>query len=607
MIYPTASSRITRRLTPARGWCICGKSPPVILRFALFGLLLGLVTACAAGNPIQAPAPTATPTLPPLALAVDVIDDAIIVHIPIDPPGFNAYLNDTGYESLAGELVYGALVEIGPDGRYYNELAANIPTLANGELSQDGLDVTWRLRPGIVWSDGQAFSSEDIRFTWQSLRDSGIWAPGFNLIRDIETPDPLTAIVHYREYYPGYLLQFGGMGTGVLPAHHCGPTDQMLVWDCNFDPVSTGPFVLAQWIPGVRLVFTPNPNYFFLDRPSASQLVLDIQPDPDFRRRSLERGSGHLDLWPEGQSLRRMEDSGTITVVKTDPPRFVLRLVPNFATPGSPGSGLPHPALANDQVRRAIRLAIEAGRINAEVFDNRGKLVDTELFQLDCDIPPFEYNPGLAAALLDDAGWVLAPDETVRRCRGCSSAEEGTPLSLTSYTYVEFGDQLIKAHRLIAEMLAEIGVDLQRQIVEGGKLWDTWENNGIEIRGNFDLDFWDDGYYGLDPTIYLANYFDPRAIPTRDNPIAGLNVSRYRNPDLIEVFDALNTPIPPNRRRVLLCELATTLYQDLPQIPLLALPDLYAVNIDLEGVSPHIYDTITWNAGDWRLVKPIDN
>jgi ABC-type transport system substrate-binding protein len=215
----------------------------------------------------------------------------------------------------------------------------------------------------------------------------------------------------------------------------------------------------------------------------------------------------------------------------------------------------------------------------------------------------------LAQALLDDAGWILTDPEAdpVRRCRGCGTTEDGAPLILDSYTYLEHGRDMLAAHDLIAEMLAEVGIQLNRQVVEGGKLWDTWENEGIELRGNFDLDLWDDGYFGVDPTSYLADLFDPRSIPTRNNPLAGLNISRYRNPDLADLFDALHTPLPANRRRALLCELAITLDQDLPQLPLLALPDAYGVNLELQGVSPHIYDTITWNAGDWQLVRNADN
>ncbi len=577
--------------------------PPTLWVVLLVVLLLTGCQELFAPAETIPPTPLPTATLPPLALSVDVEDDAVIVPIPIEPPSFNAYLNDTGYESLMGELVYGALAEIGPDGNYYPELAVDLPTLANGGLSPDGLTVTWNLRPGLKWSDGEPFTSADVYFTWQALRDSGIWAPGFDLIEDIEIPDKQTAIVKYSQFYPNYLLQFGGNGTGVLPAHHCEATEQMLLWDCNFEPVSTGPFMLAQWIPGVRLIFEPNPNYFIPERPLAPQLIFEIQTNADLRQRSLTRGNTHLDIWPTEDAANRMIDSGTVTVFRTDPARYVLRLVLNLSSPADPTQ--PHPILGNLQVRQAIHHAIDIGYLNDDTFHNRGKPVETELYQLGCDIPPpLNYNPGLAAALLDDAGWVLEPEEQVRTCKGCATAQDGTPLILKSYTYVEFGTEMERAHQLIEGMLSEIGIKLEREIVEGSKLWGKWENNGLELRGNFDINLWDDGYYGVDPTIYMADYFDPRSIPHRDNPLAGLNTSRYRNPALADIFDALYTPLPNNRRRALLCELAITLDQDLPHIPLLAFPDIYGISLDLQGVAPHIYDTITWNAGDWVLVVP---
>jgi ABC-type transport system substrate-binding protein len=301
-----------------------------------------------------------------------------------------------------------------------------------------------------------------------------------------------------------------------------------------------------------------------------------------------------------------MIDSGNVTIFRTNPARSVVRLVFNLSAPGSADPSQPHPILSNLQVRQAIRYAVEPGRLNAEAFNDHGQVIYSELYQLGCDIAPFPYNPGLAAALLDDAGWVLVDPEVnpVRECRGCGTAEEGTPLVLESYTYVEAGEEMEAAHQLIEEMLAEVGVKVERKVAEGGNLWGTWHDEGLEIRGRFDVDFWDDGYFGVDPTIYLTDLFDPRGIPTRDNPVAGLNTGRYHNTDLADLFDALYTPLPNNRRRALLCELALTLDQDLPQIPLVALPDLYAISIDLEGVVPHIYDSVTWNAAEWRLVRP---
>ncbi len=569
--------------------------------FLLF-LLLFLLTACLQNKQASAtPTPAPTPTLPPLAREVDVQKTAIKVLIAIDPPSFNAYLNDSGYEALVGELVYGALAEIGHDGNYYPELAVNLPTLTNGGLSKDGLTVTWQLRPDVLWSDGTPFTSADVRYTWQSLRDSGIWAPGFGLIKDVETPNSHTAVVHYRQFYPNYLLQFGGLGTGVFPSHYCGATDKMLSWDCNQKPISTGPFMLGEWVTGVRLTFVPNPRYFVAHRPLATQLVFQIETNPKLRQRMLERGDAHLDLWPEGQVIKRLERSPTAYIYATDPPRYVLSLVPNFSKPGSPTE--PHPILSDVRVRQAIFQAIDVERLNRKAFDGRGRPVQTDLSQLGCFIPPYYYDPGIAQALLDQAGWKLVdPDEKVRRCVGCGTAPEGTPLVLKSYTYEEFGKPIQDAHKLIAEMLGRVYIGLEMQTIEGGKLWGTWNDNGIELRGNFDLNLWDDGYFGVDPTVHLADFFDPRSIPTRDNPIAGLNVGRYYNPTLIDIFDGLYTVLPNSRRRVLLCELATILHQDLAHIPLLALPDFYAIHRTLAGIAPHVYDTVTWNAADWQIV-----
>jgi ABC-type oligopeptide transport system substrate-binding subunit len=50
------------------------------------------------------------------------------------------------------------LAELGPDGLYYPELAVEVPTLANSGLSQDGLTVTWHLRPNVLWSDDEPFT-----------------------------------------------------------------------------------------------------------------------------------------------------------------------------------------------------------------------------------------------------------------------------------------------------------------------------------------------------------------------------------------------------------------------------------------------------------------
>ncbi|MEM7034584.1 MAG: ABC transporter substrate-binding protein [Chloroflexota bacterium] len=572
----------------------------LVILISLSTLLLGC-NALLGNEPTPTPIPTPT-LLPPLARAVTILPDAIIVPIPIDPPSFNAYINDTGYEELIGELVFGALAELDPAGQYYPELALDVPTLENGGLSQDGLTVTWQLRPGLVWSDGEPFTTRDVIFTWQSLRDSNIFAPGFDLIDSIDAPDAHTVIIHYREFYPNYRLQFGGEGVGIFPAHHCGDTDRMLLWDCNLNPVSLGPFVLEEWQAGERLVFNANPNFWMPNRPLAQQLIFTIQAEAEIREQQLRRGEAHLDLWSEEPFLTRFEEDEDVFLQETNPARFVLRFVPNLSDFGTADTAQPHPILADKRVRQAIRHAINIPLIIEEVFDNRAYPIHSELTRQGCVVPEYPYNPAKANALLWEAGWVDSDNDDVRECRGCLYAEEGTIFKFESFHYAEFGSTLAQAHRRMELMLFDVGVDIRPKPVEGFDLWGTWADEGVETRGDYHLNLWDDGYFGIDPTDYFYNRYDPRTIPTRNDPLSGFNVMRYLNRDVVDIFDQLQSPLTDEERQAQVCQLAQILANDIPDIPLLALPDYYALHRRLQGVSGHIYDTITWNAGDWHLL-----
>src|SRR6266851_9737403 len=93
------------------------------------------------------------------------------------------------------------LVGVGPDGNELPVLAREVPTVANGGvvLSADGksMSVRYRLRDGVKWSDGAAFTSADVRFTWRSIMSDPKVSTreGYDRIDDVEIPDPLTAIV----------------------------------------------------------------------------------------------------------------------------------------------------------------------------------------------------------------------------------------------------------------------------------------------------------------------------------------------------------------------------------------------------------------------------
>ena len=101
-------------------------------------------------------------------------------------------------------------------------LASEVPTLENGGVTlrpDGGMDVIWKLRPNVTWHDGVPFTSEDVKFTVDAINDPG-YSPestdGFDRISSVDTPNPLTAIVHYREVYAPYAIQFI---RGCFPKH----------------------------------------------------------------------------------------------------------------------------------------------------------------------------------------------------------------------------------------------------------------------------------------------------------------------------------------------------------------------------------------------------
>src|SRR5262245_44173424 len=129
-------------------------------------------------------------------------------------------------------------------------LATDVPTVENGGVhlrSDGGMDVTWKLRPGVNWHDGVPFTSDDVKFTVEAI-NSPNYKPestdGFDRIGSVDTPDPLTVVVHYKELYAPYDIQFI---RGALPRHVLQGRDIDRAQDYNRNPLGTGPYRVAEW------------------------------------------------------------------------------------------------------------------------------------------------------------------------------------------------------------------------------------------------------------------------------------------------------------------------------------------------------------------------
>ena len=125
----------------------------------------------------------------------------------------------TGFLGDVQAAVLEGLVAPDSNAQYVPVLATEVPTLDNGgiKLSADGktMTVTYKLREGVKWSDGEPFTAEDVAFTWNAVKNPDFLAEskdGTDDIDSIDTPDPLSVVVNYNTVAPDFastLFTFG--------------------------------------------------------------------------------------------------------------------------------------------------------------------------------------------------------------------------------------------------------------------------------------------------------------------------------------------------------------------------------------------------------------
>lgn len=561
----------------------------------VIGILIFSLLGCQTGKPNPASGGAAD-------------QSTIVIVVAEEPPSFNPVITDAGYDSLVMELVMLGLTDIDAQGNVFPELAAELPTEENGGVTIDPeagtMDVTWKMRQDVKWSDGTPVTADDALFTLAAIQDpdTGTWIPGVDYIDSVDKVDDYAFTIHYNGIFPGYLTQLGGEQVVVWPAHYCDASQGFSAWDCSREPLSNGPYILKDWMAGDHLTFVRNENYYVKGKPAIDRVIVRVVPDREVRKTMLLKGDADLDMWTTEPVIEDLKDAPNVKVSISPENRWVMRIFFNLAAKGTTDpAASPHPILSDLRVRRAIRMAIDVDAISKEFYFGYAQPVWTEFFRppYACNnIPRPVFDPAAAAALLEAAGWTDTDGDGVRECHGCKTAEEGYKMEMEFITYSEFGEALELTQQLIAEMLGRIGVKLNLSVVEGSVLWAATADGGIEQSGNFDMDIWDDGYTGLDPAEYLQSYYSAGAAV----PDMGYNYGRWVNADFEALLDETST-LDQSARQEVFCKMATLLDEELPELLLFTVVNADAHSARLLGVQTSANDLVTWNAADWTLIK----
>jgi peptide/nickel transport system substrate-binding protein len=526
-------------------------------------------------------------------------ETSITILIPDNPVAFNGINTDTGYEQALGELVMLSLADVDPEGNIYPELAVEIPTIENGGVTFDedtwSMTVTWKLRDDVYWADGEQVTVDDVIFTWDALVEAGAWVAAMDYTDYIEKVDDFTFTVYYYEGYvfPYYPLQFGGEDFFVYPEHYCDAEAGFYEWNCDDQPLSSGPFILEEWVADDHLTFVRNPNYFEAGKPYIDRVVVQIVPEEPVKQAMILEGDADLHYWPAEPASDVYKQPGNgVDWVKSPTERWVMRLIPNLYVKGDRETL--HPFLSDVRVRRALRMAIDVDTILSDIFLGYGEPVWNDFFRPpfnSCGIPRPEYDLEGAAALLDEAGWKDTDGDGIRECHGCPNAEEGTVMSMEYAIYAEYGETLELTQQFIHESWKSIGVDTELQIIEGAIMWAEAEDGGTEIAGLYEMDMWDDGYPGTDPSDQIWTFYYSES---------DWNYGQWANEDMDYYIDEFYS-LDEEYRLEVACEMAAILEEELPQILLFSTLEMHGISERLSGVLPSANDPVTWNIADWTV------
>ncbi|MCB2115893.1 MAG: peptide ABC transporter substrate-binding protein, partial [Rhodobacteraceae bacterium] len=183
------------------------------------------------------------------------------------PSILNPYLSSGTKDVESSSMILEPLAGFDEKGELFARLAEDVPTLANGGVSEDLTTITWKLKPGLLWSDGTAVTSADVIFSYEYCThpEGGCsQAARYEGIDKVEAVDDLTVKVTFKAPKPNPYNAFVGSTSPIIQkaqfANCLGAAAQQCT-DANFGPIGTGPFKVDEFKPNDVITMSANPNY----------------------------------------------------------------------------------------------------------------------------------------------------------------------------------------------------------------------------------------------------------------------------------------------------------------------------------------------------------
>ncbi|WP_186418126.1 peptide ABC transporter substrate-binding protein [Bosea sp. CS1GBMeth4] len=519
------------------------------------------------------------------------------------PTLLNPHFASGTKDQIAGRIFFEPLAGWDKEGNLTPQLAAEVPTKANGGLSADGKEVIWKLKQGVKWHDGKPFTADDVVFTWEYAADpaTAAYTTGAYANIKVEKIDDHTVKVIFKEPTPFWADPFVGVAGQILPKHHFGEYKGAKSREApaNLKPVGTGPYKFVDFKPGDILIGERNPDYHVKNQPHFDTIEVKGGGDAVSAARAVLQ-TGEFDyawnLQVEDEVLKRMETGGRgkISAVASGDIEFIIL---NTTDPWTEVDGerssvkTKHPTLSDPKVRQAINLLIDRDSIQKFIYGRGGTATASfvnEPKQFKSQKLKYEFNIEKANKILDEAGYKRGADGIREK--------DGKKLKYVYQTSINAPRQ--KTQAIIKQACQKAGIDLELKSVTASVFFSSdVANPDTYTKLYVDMEMYTTTQPQPDPERFL-NQFTSWEIANKENKWLGRNVSRYSDPEADKAYKEAQKELDPVKRAALLIKVNEIFCEANVILPLLSRTRVAASATSL--MHDHSgWDVDTWNVAAW--------
>ena len=498
------------------------------------------------------------------------------------------------YEPLAGWDAEGNLRPI---------LAETVPGREDGTLAADGKSVTWKLKKGVKWHDGQPFTADDVVFTWEYSRNPATATLTSGSYKDVtvEKIDQHTVIVKFRAPTPFWADTFVSAAGCIIPKHlfadftgeksREGPT--------NLKPVGTGPYKFKDFKTGDLVTGVINTDYHQENKPyfdaielkgggdavSAARAVLqtgefdfgwNMQVDDEILQRLEKGGKGRVNF-TKGGGIEHIQLNTRDPWTEVDGERASLKTT--------------HPTLSDPAVRQALALLVDKDSVEKHIYGRTGVATpnffnNPERFR--SKNTKYEFNVDKANEVLEAAGWKKGADGIREK--------DGKKLKFVYQTSINQPRQ--KNQAIVKQACQKAGIDIEVKAVVASVFFSSDVANPDTYPHFYaDLQMYNNGPLQPDPEVFMRQFCSWEAA-SKANKWQGRNITRWQNKEYDETHKAAQVELDPIKRAAMFIKLNDLVISNIVVIPVVARLGVQAVKdklvVDLTG-----WDNNTWNLASW--------